>query len=361
MDPLSIETLQQIQTNFTDELVASQKGSKTSFAFIKNQIPHTSLVQRDEIFQVIVIGGSVFKSALVKKDHDNSFILLKRTEKEQPSFTSEESFLTFILSELDESVSKIALNFAYPIEPVFREKYLDGRLMYGSKENTFEGMQGKLIGESIEKAVRSKKGRDIIVSVANDTVCLVLSGLTEFSAQTIAGGIVGTGMNFAIMLPDKSVVNLEAAGFDKFQQTESGQLIDSESVSPGVAVLEKEISGAYLYKHFNYYAKRQGLDTPDVSSTFQLDELSQSTNPQIAKLANDILMRSASLVACVIGGITLFQKCDTVFIMEGSLFWMANRYKEHVKETLFTLVPNYSITFGKVEDSPIFGAAKLLG
>jgi len=361
MNQFSTTDLQYIQEQFHLELEQAYKGHKTSFAFIKNQIPHTSLVQTGETFQILVVGGSVFKSALVKKDQNNRFILLKRSEKPQPAFRSENSFLSFILSEVDDSVSKIALNFAYPIEPVFRETYLDGKLIYGTKENTFEGMQEKLIGQTIERYLRSKKAKTVLVSVANDTVCLVLSGLTEFSSHQIAGGIVGTGMNFAIMLPDNSVINLEAAGFDKFEQTESGKYIDERSVAPGVAILEKETSGAYLYQHFNYYAKKLGLDTPEISSTMQLDELSQSYNPDIAHLANSVLMRSASLVACVIGGITLFQKSDMVFIMEGSLFWMANRYKDHIKETLAKLVPHYSITFGRVEDSPIFGAAKLLG
>lgn len=361
MNPYSIDDLRKIQENFTKELIDSQNGTKTSFAYIKNQIPHTSLVQKDEVFQVLVVGGSVFKCALVKKDHADGYILLNRYEKAQPPFTSEAAFLDFVLKEIDPSASKIALNFAYPIEPFFRETYLDGRLIYGSKENTFEGMQGKLVGESIEKYIKEKTGRSIIVSVANDTVCLVLSGLTEFSSSTIAGGIVGTGMNFAIMLPDKSVINLEAAGFDKFHQTESGKLIDETSIAPGTALLEKETSGAYLFKHFNYHARRMGLDIPEITSTFELDELSQSYNPQISQLANQVLVTSASLVACVVGGITMFQKCDMVFIMEGSLFWMANRYKETVKDTIIKLVPNYSVTFGKVEDSPIFGGAKLLG
>lgn len=359
MKPYSLQELLKIKDSFLKELRDSDADQKTSLSYIVHNMPETSVVENGETFQVLVIGGSVFKKALLRKV-DGSLIIEKREEKDQPPFDTKENFLSYISQELYPEVSKVALNFAYPLEPVLEKGRLDGVLIRGVKENSFEGLIGEKLGSSIEEYVKSSLNRDITVSVANDTICLLLSGLTQFSSKDIAGGIVGTGMNFAIFLAENTLVNLEAANFNKFTQTEEGSYVDQSSNKPGASILEKEVSGGYLYKQFNYFIERDGLDLDPLTSTAQLDELTQSDNAQIAEIANMIVRKSASLTACVMAAITEFKKTDTVFIMEGSLFWQGTRYKENVKEAISHLCPDYNITFGKIEDSPIFGGAKLI-
>lgn len=359
MNPYSQKELAQIQENFLKELKEAENGKDVSLSYITHEVPKTPLVKNGETFQIIVIGGSVFKKALLKKEND-TLILLSRVEMPQPRFLTKEDFLKVIHAELDPNVSKVAVNFAYPMKPVFENGKLDGILLRGVKENTFKGLIDQKIGESIENFMKQEFDRSITVSVANDAICLLLSGLTQFTSNDIAGGIVGTGMNFALFQNENNLVNLEAANFNNFPQTDEGKFVDKHSAHPGTQLLEKEISGGYLYKQFNYLMEREGIACPPITSTADLDEMAQSYNTQIADVANMLIEKSAALVACVMSGIAEYKGTDTVFIMEGSLFWNANRYKDLVKETLLHLAPSRNITFGKVEDSPIYGGAKLI-
>lgn len=359
MTTYSLNDLQEIKASFLKELKDSDAGRETSLAYIIHETSGSALVKEGENFQVLVIGGSVFKKALLRNEN-GSLIIEKREEREQPPFHTKADFLKFIQDELYPEISNVALNFAYPLKPIQENGRLDGILIRGVKENSFDGLVGEKLCLEIEKHIKNVADREIKVSAANDTICLLLSGLTQFSSRDIAGGIVGTGMNFALFLNENRLVNLEAANFNAFTQTPEGLYVDQNSNKPGASILEKEVSGGYLYKQFNYFIEAQNLSISPLTSTAQLDELTQSNNLEIAAIAKSIVQKSAGLTACVMAAITEFKEADTVFIMEGSLFWNGTRYKENVKETLSHLCPNYSITFGKIEDSPILGGAKLI-
>lgn len=348
-----------ISDEFTNELTTAASGKTTSLPYIVHEIPSSSLVPEGETFQVLAMGGSVFLNALLKKQRSH-FHTLKRNSKNTDVFKTKEDFLSFIEKEIDPTVRFIALNFAYPLTPVFERGRVDGKLVMGSKENTFDGLPGEKVGEEIEKRILQKTGRTITVSVANDTICLLLSGLTEVTTHDLAAGILGTGMNFAMFLDDKHVVNLEAANFDKFTQSDTGKIIDAASASPGMALMEKEVSGAYLYKHFNEIIKRDKITHPLLTATKELDALLDDPKSVAYPIAKLLLEHSAGLIASVIAGITLFKQKDMTFVMEGSLFWSARYYRRNVKRILQTIIPEYTVTFVKIDDSPIFGAAKLI-
>jgi len=225
----------------------------------------------------------------------------------------------------------------------------------GTKEHAFLGLIGRQVGVSIEKFIYEKFRREIIVSLANDTICLTLSGLTKFSAKTVCGGIVGTGMNFAFFLDEKRLVNLEAACFDKFNQTETGKKIDKQSVQRGNSLFEKEVSGASLYQHYNL------LTGGKLTSTHELDMVARGEKPGEKTVARDLMKRSAQLIACQAAGIVNFKKQPMNFVMEGSLFWVGWNYKKTVAETIKLLAPDYPVKFVAIPDCGIVGAAKLLG
>lgn len=355
---MDIPTLKTIQQNFLQELKDAEGGKKTSLAFIRNPLPSSPLVQDEEEFQVLVIGGSVCKNALVKRKSGHIHII-EKTEKEQPSFRTEEALMSFIQSELKDNVSVVAINFAYPLDPVFESGRLDGVVTRAAKENTFDGLIGKRLGNETEKYILEKTGRKITVSVANDTISLLLSGLTQHPWSGIAGGIVGTGVNFAMFLNKNELVNLEAAWFDKFLPSEEGVEIDRSSTKPGEAILEKNTSGAYLYQHYNILVKKKGIDTPPLKSTKELKDVSLEGSER-GNIARDLIKRSAGLIASVIGGITLYYNKDMIFVMEGSFFWGENVFRDYVSEYLRDLLPNLAVLFVKIDDSPILGGAKLV-
>ena len=348
-----------ITRNFASELQNGADRHPTSLSFIRHQLSLAPKVKKDEVFQVLRIGGSIYQNALVKRIN-GSIAIVKSTQKPLPVFTTKEVFLSFIEKALDPHVDHLALNFAYPMEPVSRDGYLDGKLVFGTKEHSFTGLVGKLVGETIEKHVKDTKKRTIHTALANDTVCLLLSGLTQFRWEGLVGGIIGTGLNFAIFLDESTIVNLESANFNKFHQSPEGKLIDRGSARPKSALFEKEVSGGYLYQHFNIRLHKEGLDFPEITSTKQMDTVAFKNIPLVSLLAREVSDHSSSLVSCQIAGIAEFLKRDCVFIIEGSLFWKGWRYKENVGVTVRQLVPQRQISFVFIEESGVLGAAKLI-
>lgn len=357
---LDLGALKTIQNNFAQELRDAQAGKKTSLPFIKHTLPDSPLVSTDEVFQVLVIGGSVCKKALVRKT-DGAIEIVKQETHPQPRFTSKEIFLSFIEKAVDKNVKTLAINFAFPLKPVFEDKKLDGIFLAGSKEHVFEGMIGAQIGKLIEEHLYNARKQKLRVSVANDTICLLLSGLTEHHWNQLAAGILGTGLNFAIFLDQTTAVNLEAANFDKFPQSSEGKEIDASSARPGTALLEKETSGAYLYMHFNKLLKKRGVQHKAISSTHELKNMAlEEKDTEASGIARELLGYSAGLLSSAIAGIIQFQERDLIFVMDGSFFWEGRVFVNLVEHDLKQLIPSRNVTFASIKDSTILGAAKLV-
>ena len=388
---VNISQLKTIQQNFVKELKAANAGKKTSLPFIIHKLSSLPIVKDGEVFQALVIGGSIFKRALCRKVKDRISILKKETEKPL-SFKTENEFLRFIEREMYSDVNVLTLNFAYPLKPVFEKGKLDGILLAVTKEGGFHGLVGKQIGKEIERYILAKRNKKIKVAVANDTVCLLTSGLSKFKKENLAAGIVGTGFNIAFFISRDELVNLESANFDKFPRSQEGRIIDKQSAKPGKSLFEKETAGAYLYKHFNLIIKEKKIKYPQISSTEELDRISRKKIPQVSEIAKNLITRSAQLVACQIAGIAEFKQIrhsgeprfdrgdsripkgnkrfwtsqndektrGIIFNMEGSLFWNANNYKETVEQTVKKLILEYSVKFVEIENSAILGAAKLV-
>lgn len=351
--------LKEIQQNFLQELNDAKRGKKTSLPFILHKISTKPIVQDEEVFQVLVIGGTIFRKALVKKEK-GKLIISDKEEKYQPPFHHKDDFEHFLEKEISQNVSRVALNFAYPLKPVFENGKIDGILVSGTKENIFGDMIGKRVGREIEKFIQKSQKRKIKVSVANDTVCLLLAGLTKFSGEELAAGVIGTGMNFAFFLNSDTVVNLESANFDKFPQTPEARLIDAYSTNIGSGIFEKEIAGAYLYKHFNLIRELKGISHSSIDSTEELDRIAQQRIPEASTLAKSLLQNSAELVATQIGGLMLFKESSLTFAIEGSLFWLSDGYRKNVQNCLKKICPKYKARFVRIEQSTVLGAAKLI-
>lgn len=354
---MDLEALQTITSHFLDEIRKAEKGEISSLQFITHTLASHPLVSNDEVFQILVIGGSIFKKALAR-NHQGQLIILKSEEKWQPAFPTEGSLMEFIREELEPTVRVVAINFAYPLTPLFEKDRLDGILIQGTKENTFAGLAGKKLCHSVEEYVYMATQQKIIAACANDTICLLLSGLTQKPAPYIAAGIIGTGMNFALFQNEKTAINLEAANFNKFTPSEQGKIVDTQSVHSGSALFEKEIAGAYLFRHFNLLAKEQGLSLT-LTSTEELDRVSKQAGPE-GELAQNILISSAQRVGCAIAAITLYKNAAMTFVMEGSLYWKGHQYKETVAKTVTELIPQFPVFYINLADSYFFGAAKLV-
>ena len=289
-----------------------------------------------------------------------SIELISHSNGRQPPFPTKEALMTFVEEHIDLQVKIVAVNFAYALKPINRAHMLDGIVARGAKENTFDGLIGQVLGEEIEKHFQNRFQRTLRVSCGNDTICLLLSGLMLHPWDHLAAGIVGTGLNFAIFLSENEVVNLEAAEFNIFEQSDAGKAIDAASACPGEAPMEKEVSGAYLFQHFNYLVEQGSIDCKPIASTKELDDLTKSEDVKTAAVAQKVIEHSAHLAAAQIAGILQFQKRDLTFIMQGSLFWKGRNYQELVSKRVQKLAPKYTATYERVENSDLYGAAKLV-
>ncbi|MBP7832177.1 MAG: hypothetical protein KA035_00180 [Candidatus Levybacteria bacterium] len=352
------DSLTDIKDSFIEELVLANAGKPSSLPFIVHEMPEFSLVSEGEVFQVIIIGGTFSISAIVQKNA-KSCSVVSQNASTLPGFVNKEDFFLFIEQTVDESVQAIALNFAFPIIPVFENGKLDGKLLRGTKGHTFRGVVGSKIGHVIEEFMWEKKKKKIQVSVANDTVCLLLSGLEKAPWEKLGAGIVGSGMNFAFYLDQNRLVNLESADFDKFDQSTTGVEIDRDSANPGKSKYEKEVAGIYLYKHYNLLLRSKNITSPSVKTTQELDLIARESSSEEHKIAKELLERSAKLISCQMAAIMEYRKTDMVFVMEGSLFWKGYEYKKTVEETLKELT-SYKAEFVEVKDSGIIGAAHLV-
>lgn len=349
--------LKKIRDNFVGELKKSSNGQKTSFPFIVNPLPTHPLVENGEVFQAIVIGGSMGKIAKVRKA-DDGLDILSTEEKEQPKFDTYEVFMEYLENQLHVDTEVLAVDFAFPLSPILENDILDGILIRGTKEHLFEGLVSKQIGKEIGKYFLEKRNQKITVSCANDTVCLLLSGLSKYKRGNLACGILGTGMNAAFFLNDNECVNLESANFNKFPLSTEGKIIDDQSLIPGAALFEKETTGAYLYKHFNLILDAKKIKYYKISSTLELKNIASQKIPHVSKIANELLDRSAQYISAQIAGIAEFKKRDMVFVMDGSFFWEES-YKKRV-DRILPVLTNYKIDLVEIKNNTVLGPSKLV-
>lgn len=348
--------LQQITNNWVSELKSALSENQTSLVFARNKIPQKNL-NPGRILAIVVGGSHLVVSELVRSGENIE--ILSYNKSNLPVLDSKETLFSLLLESIPADINQISLNFAYALDSLTREGRLDGVLTSPSKEHPMTDLIGRLIGFELEKYLQEKLGRRVLVSVANDVVCLVLAGLSKFSADSLVGGVVGTGLNFGFFLDNTTIINLQSSDFDKFNKTHTGEIICNKSLEPHKAQYEKEISGAYLYQHYNLLAKEMGFDP--ISSTKVLNEIAIQNLPE-SKLAQQLFERSASLVATQIAGIYRFKQRETLnLVIEGSLFWEGWNYRDLVYKHLNSLDINLGqVQICKLEKSYLIGAGELI-
>jgi hexokinase len=351
--------LQQIAENFTNEIRAAASGKPSSLPFIINELPATSLVAEGQTFQVMGLGGTIFRSAFITKTA-NGLQVSNPLERSHPLFATKDAFLSFVAENLHPTTELLAINFAQALDPVFENGKLDGKLAAQTKEHKFDGLLGQKVCAELEHFIEQQSGRKVRITVANDTICLMLSGLTQYPADSLAAGIIGTGLNFAIFLDKTHAVNLEAGQFNKFTPSPETEIVDKYSEKPGNYIWEKEIAGAYLHQHFNLQLQENHIKYPSIANTRELDTVIRQEIPNVSNIALDVMHTSAQLAGAMMSGILKFYGKDVTFVMQGSLFWKGYDYKTTVENTIKELVPEYKATFVHIEYADYLGAAKLL-
>jgi hexokinase len=356
-----------ISQNFARELSLASQGKTTSVPFIKNILPEYPLVQSNQIFQTFVIGGTYGVMVVVKLNEDKKFAILKqKTFTPLPKFATKDDFLAFIEANLDPQTAAIGINFAYNLIPVVGEMgELDGIMNQGdTKGHAFQGLQQEQVGKTITAYLKETTNRDIVTTVANDSVCLITSGLEkDTDRENLIATIAGTGYNIAIFLDNNTVVNLQASDFTGFTQTSTGKVVDSESKNTGEQLYNKEVAAGDLFKHYNVLIPLLHLKTPPLQLSEELSWLAQKGIGIESQVARELLERSASLIAAQLAGIYIFKgrPLGLTCITQGSLFLKGSDYISNIQSQLETLgVSRNAFEFKKIKNSDVLGVIKLI-
>lgn len=350
-----------VKAAYYTELTLASAGKPSSLSFIKYQLPPSPLVTTG-VIQGIVIGGTNYVVSTIRILKSGKQKVLDHHWGKLPVFYDLKTLVGFLTAHLDKRADAVGINFGFALQPVKSDKgTIDGKILHGTKEHTFTGVTMP-IGDIVRDIYQIKYNKDIKVSVANDSVCLTLSGDGSENGSLI----IGTGSNMCLKITDgkkTSVINLEAGNFDKFPITSVLKKLDAKSVIPGY-LLEKTIAGKYIALYFNEKAKQLGLKTEVLKTSNQVSELAEAANKKRETiLAQSIMQRSAFLAAAILAGAYEFAGSPETFTIvgEGSVLWKGWNFRKNVKAKLADLnIPEDAIKIKNVEDSSIKGALGLL-
>jgi hexokinase len=251
---------------FLREMEKGLAGKKSSLAMLPTYIETQRQLPRDRPVIVMDAGGTNFRVATVTFRPAGEVEITDFQVFPMPGITAqvgkEEFFATMAgyVRDIADRSRNVGFCFSYPIE-MFPNK--DGRALYFSKEIKAPEAAGQMIGENMDRALQLlgvPESKHFVL--LNDTVATLLAGRADTSGRrfdTYIGFILGTGTNTSYVEqnvnitkagdldPDMSqIVNIESGGFGKAPRGKIDKRFDAASVSPGVNVFEKMISGAYL-------------------------------------------------------------------------------------------------------------------
>jgi hexokinase len=251
---------------FLREMDRGLAGKKSSLAMLPTYIETERQVPRHELVIVMDAGGTNFRVATITFPPTGPAEITNREVYPMPGITTEvgkEEFFGTMAGYVKDIAGRspnVGFCFSYPIE-MFPSK--DGRALYFSKEIKAPEAAGQMIGENMGRALTRlgfSEAKHFVL--LNDTVATLLAGRAEASGRqfdSYIGFILGTGTNTSYVEqntnikkardldPNKSqIVNVESGGFGKAPRGRIDKKFDAASVSPGVNVFEKMISGAYL-------------------------------------------------------------------------------------------------------------------
>ena len=356
-----------IRDSFCEELKLGALGQATNLPFVRNPVSVRSLVQPGEIFETLVIGGTNGETATLRYNSDGTISIIDYAmHPGLAKFESAKALLQFIDGQVDDIASNIGINFAFGLRPhIGGNGQVDGTMLGGdNKGHGLAGLADAPIGSMVERYFMDVHQRKVVVSVANDIICLIASVAgKDIDAGSLVAGIVGTGYNMAFFLDPHTIINVQAGSFTGFKPTESGRIIDRESPNPGSQLFEKELAGGQLYKHFNVLAEQLQPGMAKIQSTKELAELATANHRKEGDIARALFERSAGMLAAQFAGLYNFKERPPKLtaIMQGSLFWEGPHYKEAFVHKLEELgVPAEAIIFETLQRSGIIGIAKLI-
>lgn len=258
--------MEDLSRNFARHLRLCLDGKQSDLAYLPTDISCLQPESGVNMVQVLVVGGSFLKSHVYQKS-GRDLLLVGEHKVSLPKLESAGQLWSLMLDLLVQDCSLIGLNFAYPMEPVIG--VMDGRLLRATKEHALSDLIGKRVGLEFWRYLQTR-GMSQKVVCCHDTVALALNVEPENRESTLVG-IMGTGLNAGLFVSDQIFVNLEAGGFGDFAVGQDVLILDRQLGGSGEQLLEKTLSGAYLYQRYNLQARSKNWLIVD--STLELSKL----------------------------------------------------------------------------------------
>ena len=264
------------------EMERGLSGQGGSLPMIPTYLSDRGEIPVGEPVAVIDAGGTNFRCGLVRFGEKGPVVEELRKWK-MPGIgkpATWEDFMDFaaeaILPLMDRT-DKIGFCFSYTADIT---PEMDGRVVRIDKEVVITGCEGQLVGASLLQALsrRGVTGKKVVV--LNDTVAVLLGGLSFEGARDgcAAGQVSGTGTNTCCSLPERRIgklarsgerhmiVNLESGMYDGIPRGDFDRELDAESHNPGQKLFEKMTAGVYLGElchRMLLAAAREGVLSPE--------------------------------------------------------------------------------------------------
>lgn len=263
------------------------KGKKIGSEMIRTFTTPPSQAAAGKSVIVIDAGGTNFRSCLVSFDAKGTPSISNLEKTSMPGIQrelSKKEFFDQIASNLEHlkgASENIGFCFSYPVT-ILEDG--DGVLINFTKEVKAPEVEGCTIGKELAAALKEHGWTgNLNIRLLNDTVSALLAGAADVDEgmeySSYVGFILGTGMNGAYIQNEdssypglkKQIINCECGKFDMVARSDFDYSFDKKSDKPGIGIMEKLCSGAYLgpvaYEML-VAAGKEKLFADDVSAKF---------------------------------------------------------------------------------------------
>lgn len=400
---------------FMEEMIKGLEGRESSLEMIPTYISPGRGVPGEEPVIVVDAGGTNFRVALVSFDVYKKPVIRDYMIYPMPGSkgqVSKDEFFRGMVEYLKPVINKgrkIGFCFSYAVEMLPNK---DGKLLKLSKEIRVRDMEGVVIGQSLQRALKDTGyPPDKEVVLLNDTTAALLGGMAlynERSCDSYIGFVLGTGTNTCYIEENSnikkipalaangglSIINIESGGYNKMPSSDIDTGFDAGTENPGEYKFEKMTSGRYiggLILETVKKAAEEGLFSEyfenrikDITrlETAEADRFlcnpygdcllcrccMQDSDDAIVLyyIIDSILERAAKLITINLASIMLKIKkgqnpCKPVCITaEGSTFYklksLRNKLEYYIKQYINDELGIYC-EYVKVEDATLIGAA----
>jgi len=260
------------------EMERGLAGASSSLPMIPSYITPVTSIPAGKTVLALDAGGTNLRASLVQFNENGEAAAQGTTKTPMPGTKGQMNAKQFFdtIADVtipllkDTKIEGIGFTFSYPMEITPDS---DGILLGFSKEVDAPDVIGKAIGKGLREAMAAKGCKyDGPIVMLNDTVATLLSGVVSISPDgeavrtrndfgtppgPVIGFILGTGFNTAYpesVIPkinynspsSPQIIVCETGGFNLRYRGQLDREYDSTTKNPGVYLLEKASSGAYL-------------------------------------------------------------------------------------------------------------------